>query len=91
MINVFQEFRDKGVDDVILDLRYNTGGYVLASTVLGTLIAGENYKGELYATSKYNNDRKMIRQKHTELVNQTSILQTNNIIIHLFKQLSVHH
>lgn len=58
MINVFQEFRDKGVDDVILDLRYNTGGYVLASTVLGTLIAGENYKGELYATSKYNNDRK---------------------------------
>lgn len=58
MINVFQEFRDNGVDDVILDLRYNSGGYALASAVLGTLIAGENYKGELYATSKYNNDRK---------------------------------
>lgn len=58
MINVFQKFRDNGVDDVILDLRYNSGGYALASAVLGTLIAGENYKGELYATSKYNNDRK---------------------------------
>lgn len=57
MIAAFREFRNENVDDVILDLRYNTGGYVLASTVLGTLIAGEAHKGELYATSKYNNDR----------------------------------
>ena len=42
-------FRAQNGTDLILYLRYNNGGDVLSSTVLCTLIAGEAYKGQLYA------------------------------------------
>lgn len=53
----FDRFRAQNVTDLILDLRYNNGGDVLSSTVLGTLIAGEAYKGQLYAHMTFNEDR----------------------------------
>ena len=46
LIAAFDRFRAQNVTDLILDLRYNNGGDVLSSTVLGTLIAGEAYKGQ---------------------------------------------
>ena len=57
LIAAFDRFRAQNVTDLILDLRYNNGGDVLSSTVLGTLIAGEAYKGQLYAHMTFNEDR----------------------------------
>ena len=39
LVEVFQEFKAEGIDELILDLRYNTGGYAFTGAVLGSLIA----------------------------------------------------
>ena len=45
LMAAFERFRQQNVTDLILDLRYNNGGDVLSSAVLGTLVAGNDYKG----------------------------------------------
>lgn len=57
LIDIFRQFKEAGVNDLILDLRYNPGGHVLSSTVLGTLIAGSAHKGEIYVRTTYNKTR----------------------------------
>ncbi len=58
LIYAFEEFRKEGIDELVLDLRYNGGGHVVSSAVLATLIAGDAYKGKVYASTTYNADRK---------------------------------
>ena len=36
---VFQQFKEAGIDDLVLDLRYNGGGYLIAEEVLASLLA----------------------------------------------------
>lgn len=57
LITAFDRFRAQNVTDLILDLRYNNGGDMLSSTVLGTLIAGGAYTGQIYAHTTFNEDR----------------------------------
>lgn len=54
LMQIFDEFSEAGVTDLILDLRYNNGGDVLAADVLATLIAGNDYKGQLLSRFVYN-------------------------------------
>ena len=58
LIEAFEQFRDERIDELVLDLRYNGGGYVVSSAVLGTLVAGGAHKGEVYARTTYNDSRK---------------------------------
>ena len=55
---VARQFKNAGVQDVILDLRYNGGGYVLTEQVLAALLAqeGEVLAGSIYSTEVYNSD-----------------------------------
>ncbi len=57
LIEAFRNFKAEGVSDLIVDLRYNPGGHVLSSVVLGTLIAGSAHKGEIYVRTTYNSAR----------------------------------
>ena len=43
LIRIFSEFKAAGVKDVVLDLRYNPGGYARTSLLLGSILAPENY------------------------------------------------
>lgn len=43
--DVFAKFKSEGAEELVIDLRYNPGGHVLSSTVLGTLVAGAQHKG----------------------------------------------
>ena len=45
-----------GIDELILDLRYNGGGSVTTSTVLSSLIAGLAQEGEVLADAQANPD-----------------------------------
>lgn len=54
LIAAFGKLKAEGVKELILDLRYNGGGHLVSSTVLGTLVAGDAKRGQTYATTTYN-------------------------------------
>jgi len=57
LVNLFKSFKNKNVTDVILDLRYNGGGYVRTSVLLTSLLAPPNViqAGSVYQYQIYNN------------------------------------
>lgn len=57
LIEKFNQFKAEGVDELVIDLRYNNGGHVLSSTVLGTLFAGQSHRGQTYLHTTYNSAR----------------------------------
>lgn len=54
---VFADFAAAGVEALILDLRYNTGGRLDIAQNLASRIAGEAAAGDLFFTKAYNGDR----------------------------------
>lgn len=48
--NAFLSFRNQGVTDVIIDLRYNGGGLVATAEILMNLLAGSNANQVMYRT-----------------------------------------
>ncbi len=58
LIAAFSKFRNENIHELVIDLRYNGGGHVVSSAVLGTLVAGEARRGEVYARTTYNASRK---------------------------------
>lgn len=52
---VSKEFKDKGVKDVVLDLRYNNGGLLTSALVLAATLAPESAFGEDFAYMEYKN------------------------------------
>lgn len=56
LVSIASEFKSEGVTELILDLRYNSGGYVYAETALGSLLApeAEVRAGSVFETNIYN-------------------------------------
>lgn len=50
----FGTFKNEGVTDLVLDLRYNGGGSVLTATRLASMITGQ-FEGQLFAKQQWNN------------------------------------
>ena len=57
LMAVFDKFKADGIDDLVLDLRYNNGGEILSSTVMATMIAGPAHRGETLAKLTFNEER----------------------------------
>ncbi len=57
LLDVFKEFKNKGVTDLILDLRVNSGGYVNSANRLSTIIGGEATADHIFARYTYNPTR----------------------------------
>ncbi len=51
--NVFGQFKNQGVTDLILDLRYNPGGSVRSSVQLASMITGQ-FTGQLFIRQRWN-------------------------------------
>ncbi len=51
--NVFADFRNQGITNLVLDLRYNGGGSVNTAIILGSLISG-NPTTDIYSTEEWN-------------------------------------
>lgn len=57
LIEAFKFFRDSNIEELVVDLRYNGGGEVRSSTLLATLIIGEEFRGQTYCRMIYNAQR----------------------------------
>lgn len=90
--DVFAYFLSEGVTDLIVDLRYNSGGRVSSSSYLASMITGQ-FTGELFAQELWNDkwqnyflanepDR-IINNFTDQIVDGSAInsLQMNNVVI----------
>jgi hypothetical protein len=58
LINAVNDFRAQGVSELVLDLRYNGGGYLFIASELATMIAGTTRTaGQAFETLKYSAKR----------------------------------
>ncbi len=51
--NAFAMFKNDGVTDLVLDLRYNSGGSVRTATYLSSMVTGQ-FTGELFSKEQWN-------------------------------------
>ena len=54
LATAFASFKTAGIKDLILDLRYNTAGYLSIAQTLASYIAGDSRKGKTFAKLSYN-------------------------------------
>ena len=55
LVNAITQFRDAGIDDLVLDLRYNGGGFLDIAAQLGYMIAGASAtNGRSFETLVFN-------------------------------------
>ena len=54
--NIFGKFKQKGVNELVLDFRYNPGGYVSSSTNLASLIVKNADDSKAYYAQQWNNN-----------------------------------
>lgn len=50
----FSDFKSAGVKDLIIDLRYNSGGYLVTAQTLGSYIIGNSRQGDAFIKLVYN-------------------------------------
>lgn len=53
--DTFGMFKSEGITDLILDLRYNSGGSVESAVDLASMITGQ-FEGEVFSTEQWNED-----------------------------------
>ena len=70
----FSQFKTAGVQDVVLDLRYNGGGLVSAGGTLASYIAGARGNGLTYASLLYNDKRAAGNNQRFDFSTQASSL-----------------
>lgn len=54
LMETMQTFETAGVDDLIVDLRYNGGGYLVIAAQLAAMVAGDNADNEVFEVNVYN-------------------------------------
>ncbi len=57
LADAFGFFKNVGANEMILDLRYNAGGMISVTTLLGSLISGEDTDNKLFFKYLHNNKK----------------------------------
>lgn len=66
LYDVFKTFKSKNITDIVLDLRYNGGGYTISANLIGSCIAAENCRGKVFTSLRYNAERMKKRNNQRE-------------------------
>ncbi len=66
----FGKFKSEGVTDLVLDLRYNTGGRLTSAVDLASMITGQ-LKGKIFLKEKYNS---LITQAYIDQYGEESLI-----------------
>lgn len=67
VIQMAIKFKNKGIDDLVLDLRYNLGGYVATAEYLASELIPKEALGKVYQKQRYND--KITQEERAELEN----------------------
>ncbi|HYD80871.1 MAG TPA: S41 family peptidase [Paucimonas sp.] len=62
LIAAFTQFQQEGIDDLVLDLRYNGGGYLYLANEVAAMIGGDAVAGQVFERLRFND-------KHPEKTN----------------------
>jgi len=76
----FAQFKQAGVRDLVLDLRYNGGGNVAKAQLLASLVAGQSHNGELFTRSVHTY-RYPDRDIDYHLERQPESLHTRRLVV----------
>jgi hypothetical protein len=57
LISAFQTLREQQVADLVLDLRYNSGGFLYVALAAASLVAGPSAEGQVFEQLRYNRKR----------------------------------
>ena len=71
--NIFSRFKQNNIDDFIIDLRYNPGGYVSICQYLCSLILADEYLGKISSYHQYN--RKLSKEMSAKMGNEEEVLK----------------
>lgn len=75
----FDFFRDNNVSDLIIDFRYNSGGYLDVALEMSNYIAGNNLNSEIFSLLRYSDKRS--RHNYSYYFGETSVpLDISNIV-----------
>jgi len=77
---VFASFIAAGVDDVIIDMRYNGGGLVATANLLANYLGGLNNDGQVFTNTEFNADRSA-QNSIDYFANRANAIDLNRLII----------
>lgn len=81
MDEIFANFKSEGIDHLVLDLRYNSGGAERATINLASLIGSNISDQDVFVKREYNEELKqaLINEYGEESLNRRFINKTSNI------------
>ena len=68
LINAVNQLKSAQISELILDLRYNGGGYLGISAVLGTMVAGNKAYGQVFGNMTFNDKHRQYDPIYGELI-----------------------
>lgn len=57
LITAFRGLRDAAIQDLVLDLRYNSGGFIYIAQTAASMVAGPGVDGKLFESVRFNDRR----------------------------------
>ena len=67
LISTFQQFKQAQIDDLVIDLRYNGGGYLYIANEVASMIGGTRYKAEF--SNNFNSTTNILKKQLTVKTN----------------------
>ena len=77
----FAQFKDAGVQDLVLDLRYNGGGLVQVAGELASYLGGDRARGQTFATLLYNDRRANQNNERFAFAAPAAALSLNRVYV----------
>ncbi|RYY93737.1 MAG: hypothetical protein EOO24_26175, partial [Comamonadaceae bacterium] len=65
MITAVRELRDDGIDDLVLDMRANSGGFLYIAQAVASMVAGPSAEGKVFEQLRYNDKRDALSASST--------------------------
>ena len=78
---VFSNFIAAGVEDVIIDMRYNGGGLVSTANLLGNYLGGFANDGQIFSNTEFNADRAAANNSIDYISRLGSSIDINRLIV----------